>query len=28
MMTLSDINEDQVNQLMSKPVFTCAMDMT
>ena len=28
MMTLSNISEDQVSLLMSKPVFTCAMDMT
>lgn len=28
MMTLSNIEKDQVDQLMKKPVFTCAMDMT
>lgn len=28
MMTLGDISEEQVESLMSKPVFTCAMDMS
>ena len=28
MMTLSDISEDQVQDLIKKPVFTCAMDMS
>ena len=28
MMTLSDISEEQVAELMKKPVFTCAMDMS
>ncbi|MGB0390939.1 MAG: hypothetical protein ACPGD5_05180, partial [Salibacteraceae bacterium] len=28
MMTLGNISDEQVSQLMQKPVFTCAMDMT